>query len=52
VGQIGRDTGSVDNIEQGELVDERGDLAEERQWLANATRGTENNSFHHIDGMG
>jgi len=33
VGEIGGDTGCVDNIEQGKLVHQRRDLQQERQWL-------------------
>jgi hypothetical protein len=47
VRKVGSDTGSVNNIIQGELIDQRASLQEERERLANATRGTENNSFNH-----
>jgi hypothetical protein len=33
VGQIGSDTGGVDDIVEGELVDELAGLEEQRQWL-------------------
>lgn len=33
VRQIGSDARCVDNIEESKLVDERRDLAEQRQWL-------------------
>lgn len=37
MGQVGGDTWCVHNIVEGEVVDERAGLEEERQWLANAT---------------
>jgi hypothetical protein len=33
VGEVGGDTGGVDNIVEGELVNERGELQEQRQRL-------------------
>ena len=33
MGQVGGDTGGVDNIVEGELVNERGELEEQRQRL-------------------
>lgn len=33
MGQVGSNTGSVDNIVQGELVNEGAELQEEGQWL-------------------
>ena len=38
VGQIGGDAGSVDDIVERKVVDQRAGLEEEGQWLANATR--------------
>ena len=40
--EIGGNTGSVDNIVERELIDERASLQQERERLANATRGTKN----------
>lgn len=35
--QIGRDTGGVDDIVEGELIDERASLQEQRQRLVDRT---------------
>jgi len=40
VGEVGGDTGSVDDIVEGEVVDERARLEEEGQWLSDAAGGT------------
>lgn len=40
--EIGSDTRGVDDIVEGELIDERTGLQQERERLANATRGTKN----------
>jgi hypothetical protein len=42
VGKVGGNTGRVDNIVESQLVDEVGSLEEQREGLANATRGTSN----------
>jgi hypothetical protein len=42
VRQIGGDTGGVDDIVQGKLVNERGELEQQGQRLSNATRGASN----------
>jgi hypothetical protein len=42
VRQIGRDTGGVDDIVQGELVNQRGELEEKGQRLSNTARGASN----------
>ena len=51
VREIGSNTRSVDNIVEGKLVNKRAGLQEERQGLANATRGTENSYFQRIWGQ-
>ena len=43
VGEILSNTGGVDDIVQGELVDEGARLEEQRQGLADSAGGTENN---------
>lgn len=43
MGQVGSNTGSVDNIVQGELVNEGAELQEEGQWLEK--RGVSSFSF-------
>ena len=40
MGEVGGDTGSVDDIVEGEVVDERARLEEEGQWLSDTTGGT------------
>lgn len=40
MGEIGGDTWGVDDIVEGELVDERAGLEEEREWLADTAGGT------------
>jgi hypothetical protein len=64
VGQVGRDTGRVDDIVEGELVNKLAGLEEQRQWLgrvsavrelrggqnclSNASCGTCNNGLNHL----
>jgi hypothetical protein len=64
VGQVGSDTGRVDNIVEGELVNKLTGLEEQRQWLrrvstvrelraeqnclSNASSGTCNNGLDHL----
>ena len=42
VREIRSDTGGVDDIVEGEFIDERASLQQKRERLANATRGTKN----------
>lgn len=42
MGQIGSNTGRVDDIVESELIDERAGLQEEGEGLSNATSGSEN----------
>jgi hypothetical protein len=41
VGQVGRDTGRVDDIVEGELVNKLAGLEEQRQWLWRVSAGLE-----------
>jgi len=43
VGEISSNTGSVDNIVEGQFGDERRDLEEQRERLADSSRGTSDN---------
>lgn len=48
VAQVGSNTRRVDHIIQGEVVDIRGELQEQRKWLSNSTACTSNDCFNHF----